>query len=56
MHQTKKKPSRCTNRGPHVLKLAFQDLRDASDGKKISFSITYLIKLRTQLLRSLRLL
>ena len=54
MHQTKKeKNPRCTSRGPHVLKLA-----NAKTNPCVLWShyISYVIKLRSKLLRSLRLL
>ena len=53
MHQTKKGNFWCTSRGPHVLKLA-----NVTTNPCLMWPhyISYVIKLRTQFLRSLRLL
>ena len=53
MHQTKKKKPWWTSRGPHVLKLANVT---ANPCLMWPHYISYTIKLRTQLLRSLHLL
>ena len=52
MHQTEKKNSWCTSRGPHVLKLA-----NVTTNPCLMWPhyISYVIKLCTKLLRSLRL-
>ena len=52
MHQMKKK-SWCTSRGPHVLKLANVTTNPCLVWPHY---VSYLIKLRTQLIRSIRLL
>ena len=53
MHQTKKTKSWCTSRGPHVLKLA-----NVTTNPCLMWPhyISYIIKLLTKLLWSLRLL
>ena len=53
MHQTKKQKSWCTSRGPHVRKLA-----NVTTNPCLMWPhyISYVIQLRAQLLRSLRLL
>ena len=53
MHQTKKNNSWCTSTGPHVLKLARLTTNSCLMWPHY---ISYVIKLRTQVLRSLRLL
>ena len=53
MPQTKKKNSWCTSRGPHVLKLANVTTHPCLMWPHY---ILYVIKLRTKLLQSLRLL
>ena len=53
MHQTEKKDSWCTSRGPHALKLANVTTNPCL---MWPYYISYVIKSRTQLLRSLRLL
>ena len=53
MHQTKKKKSWCTSRGPHVLKLANVTTNPCLMWPQY---ILHFIKLRTQLLQSQRLL
>ena len=51
MHHTKKRYSWCTSRGPHVLKLP-----NVTTNPCLMWPhyISYIIKLRTQLLRPLR--
>ena len=53
MHQTEKKNSWCTSRGPHVLKLA-----NVTTNPCLMWPhyLSYVMKIHTQLLRSLRLL
>ena len=53
MHQTSKKNSWCTSTGPHVLRLANVTTNPCLMWLQY---ISYIIKLRTKLLRSLRLL
>ena len=52
MHQTGKKKYQCTSRGPHVLKLANVTTIPCLMWPHY---ISYVIKLRTKLLRSLHL-